>query len=155
MRLFLAVALAATIQLAPAMAVEPSEMLADQELEARARVVSKGLRCVVCRNQDIDGSNAGIARDMRIVLRERIVAGDSNKEAIQFLVDRYGAYVLLRPPFRPSTYALWAGPFVFLALAGFGFSRRFRTKTAPTPVASLDEDERNKINNLLNQVETK
>ena len=81
-----------------AMAVEPDEMLEDPVLEARAREVSRGLRCVVCLNQDIDSSNAGVARDLRLLVRERIVAGDSNSETLAFIQARYGDYVLLKPP---------------------------------------------------------
>ena len=84
-------------------AVEPDEILDDPVLEARAREISKGLRCLVCQNQSIDDSNAGLARDLRILLRERLVAGDSNSAAIAFIVDRYGDFVLLRPPVKPTT----------------------------------------------------
>lgn len=91
-------------------AVEPDEILADPVLEARAREISKELRCVVCQNQDIDSSNAGVARDLRLLVRERLVAGDSDTEVIEFVRARYGDFVLLKPPFQPSTYALWIGP---------------------------------------------
>jgi cytochrome c-type biogenesis protein CcmH len=99
-------------------AVEPDEMLEDPVLEARARDVSQQLRCVVCQNQDIDSSNAGIARDMRLLVRERIVAGDSNADILDFMVARYGNFVLLRPPFTPQTYALWFAPLVLALFAG-------------------------------------
>ncbi len=92
------------------MAVEPDEMLSDPVLEARARVISKELRCVVCQNQDIDSSNAGVARDLRLLVRERLVAGDTNEEVFAFVQARYGDYVLLNPPFKPSTYVLWLAP---------------------------------------------
>jgi cytochrome c-type biogenesis protein CcmH len=95
---------------APASAVEPDERLADPALEARAREISKELRCVVCQNQSIDDSNAGIARDLRILVRERLVAGDRDAQVIDYVVARYGDYVLLDPPFKPSTWALWIGP---------------------------------------------
>jgi len=98
-------------------AVEPDEMLQDPVLEARARVVSKELRCVVCQNQDIDSSNAGVARDLRILVRERLVAGDTNDEVVSFIQARYGDFVLLKPPFKPETYALWFAPFAFGGLA--------------------------------------
>jgi cytochrome c-type biogenesis protein CcmH len=107
-------------------AVEPDEMLPDPVQEARAREISKGLRCVVCRNQSIDDSNAEIARDLRIVLRERISAGDSDQEAVAYLVDRYGAYILLKPPFRIITYLLWIGPLLMLVAAVFGFQTLWR-----------------------------
>lgn len=93
-----------------AQAVEPDEILSDPILEARAREVSRQLRCVVCQNQDIDSSNAGVARDLRLLVRERLVAGDTNEDAIAFIQARYGDYVLLKPPFKPETYALWFTP---------------------------------------------
>ena len=100
-------------------AVEPSEMLKDPALEARAREVSKHLRCVVCQNETIDESDADIAKDMRLLLRTRILAGDSNEQVIQFLVSRYGDYVLLKPRFTARTYLLWFGPFIVLPLGAF------------------------------------
>lgn len=103
-----------------ASAVEPDEMLADGKLEARAQAVSKELRCVVCQNQNIDDSAAPLARDMRLMVRERIQAGDTDAQAKAYLVARYGNFVLLRPPFQPDTWALWLGPFVILILAGAG-----------------------------------
>ncbi len=101
-----------------AFAVEPDEMLDDPVLEARARDVSRQLRCVVCQNQDIDSSNAEIARDMRLLVRERIVAGDTNDEVLEFMVARYGNFVLMRPPFNPQTYALWFAPLALALFAG-------------------------------------
>ena len=95
---------------APALAVNPDEMLPDPALEARARDISKHLRCLVCQNQSIDDSDAGLAKDLRVLVRERIKAGDSNDEVIAFIVDRYGDYVLLNPPVKKSTIVLWAGP---------------------------------------------
>ena len=100
-------------------AVEPDEILDDPVLEARAREISKDLRCVVCQNQDIDSSNAGVARDLRLLVRERLTAGDTNAEAIEFIRARYGDYVLLKPPFKPETYALWLAP-ALLVLLGAG-----------------------------------
>jgi cytochrome c-type biogenesis protein CcmH len=105
-----------------AMAVEPDEMLSDPVLEARARTISKELRCVVCQNQDIDSSNAGVARDLRLLVRERLEAGDTNEEVIAFVQARYGDYVLLRPPFKPTTYVLWlAPPVLTLIILVFGW----------------------------------
>ncbi len=100
-----------------AFAVEPDEMLQDLVLEERARVISKELRCVVCQNQDIDSSNASVARDLRILVRERLVAGDSDEEVIAFIHARYGDYVLMRPPFNASTLALWLAPFVLAVVS--------------------------------------
>lgn len=95
---------------APSMAVEPDEVLADPALESRAREISTELRCVVCQNQSIDDSDADIARDMRLLVRERLVAGDNDEEVVNYLVARYGDFVLLRPPFQPNTLALWLAP---------------------------------------------
>ncbi|MBT7941838.1 MAG: cytochrome c-type biogenesis protein CcmH, partial [Alphaproteobacteria bacterium] len=94
----------------PAHAVNPDEILSDPVLETRAREISKGLRCLVCQNQSIDDSDAGLAQDLRILVRERLVAGDSDDAVIDFVVARYGDFVLLKPPFMLSTLALWLGP---------------------------------------------
>jgi cytochrome c-type biogenesis protein CcmH len=115
----------------PVMAVQPDEMLADPAMEARARVLSKGLRCLVCRNENIDDSDAQLARDLRILLRERLVAGDTDEEAVAFLVDRYGEYVLLNPPATGANILLWfAGPAMLLAGAGIAFVTFRRRGTA-------------------------
>lgn len=107
----------------PLFAVQPDEVLDDPELEARARDISTGLRCLVCRNESIDESNAELARDLRILLRERLVAGDTDKEAVAFIVDRYGEYVLLKPTASGSNLLLWlAGPIMLLIAAGMGWS---------------------------------
>jgi cytochrome c-type biogenesis protein CcmH len=110
----------------PVMAVEVNEMLADPVLEARARELGKELRCLVCQNQSIDDSNAGLAKDLRVLVRQRLTAGDSDEQALRYIVDRYGDYVLLRPPVKPATYALWLAPVIFLALGAFAFARLFR-----------------------------
>src|SRR5690606_31045939 len=103
---------------AAALAVEPDEVLSDPGLEARARALSAELRCVVCRNQSIDDSNAPLARDLRILLRERLVAGDSDEEVKMYLVDRYGSFVLRKPPFDARTLLLWLTPLIVLMGAG-------------------------------------
>lgn len=121
-------------------AVEPHEMLKDPALEARAREVSKQLRCVVCQNETIDESSADIARDMRLLLRARILAGDSNVEVISFLESRYGDYVLLKPRFNTRTYALWFGPFVVLLLGAFIVYRRLRGTPASGPAPLTPEE---------------
>ncbi len=135
--------------LAPAGAVEPDEVLDDPVLEERARNLSQNLRCLVCQNQSIDDSNADLARDLRIIVRQRLVAGDSDDEVIQYLVDRYGEYVLLRPPVRGSTYLLWFGPFALL-LVGAGallfLARRRRTATA---AEGLSAAEQSRLSELL------
>ncbi|MEM9433005.1 MAG: cytochrome c-type biogenesis protein [Pseudomonadota bacterium] len=105
---------------APVFAVEPDEILDDPVLEERARAISANVRCVVCQNEPIDSSNAGVARDLRLLIRERLVAGDSDQEVFDFLVARYGTYVLFKPPFKPSTYALWLAPAFILGLGGAG-----------------------------------
>jgi cytochrome c-type biogenesis protein CcmH len=102
----------------PARAVQPDEILSDPALESRARALSEGLRCLVCQNQSIDDSNAPLARDLRILIRERLKAGDSDAQAVDFIVARYGDFVLLRPRFIPETWLLWIGPFALLLVAG-------------------------------------
>lgn len=101
----------------PVASLQPDEILENPELEARARAISKGLRCVVCQNQSIDDSAAPLARDLRILVRERVLAGDTEQEVFDFVVSRYGNFVLLRPPVQINTLALWAGPIGFLLLA--------------------------------------
>ncbi len=136
----------------PAAAVQPDEVLADPQLEARARVVSKDLRCLVCQNQSIDDSKAALARDLRILVRERLQAGDSNAAALQFIVARYGDYVLLDPPFKISTYALWLGPglFAFAGLIAVLLFFRNRRTLATTP-APLSAEEKRQLDDLLKQ----
>lgn len=114
----------------PALAVSPDEMLADPQLEQRARDISAGLRCLVCQNQSIDDSDADLARDLRVLVRERLVAGDSDAEVEQYLVDRYGEYVLLNPRFNQHTILLWiAAPVLFIIGAlGLLLARRPSTK---------------------------
>jgi len=102
-----------------AYAVDPAEILKDPALEIRARAISKGLRCVVCQNQSIDDSDAQLARDLRVLVRERIIAGDSDSDVIEYVVSRYGDFVLLRPPVKGVTMILWFGP-VVIALIGLG-----------------------------------
>lgn len=133
----------------PAFAVQPDEILSDPALEARAREISRDLRCVVCRNQSIDDSNAGIARDMRIILRERLIAGDTNDQAVAFMVDRYGTFILLEPPVAPMTWLLWGGPALLLLVAVFGFSRLWTRPAAAAELSRLDEDDRARARDLL------
>lgn len=125
---------------APALAVEPDEILDDPILEQRARALSQEIRCVVCQNESIDSSNAEIARELRILVRERLTAGDSDPQVLDYLVSRYGDFVLLRPPVKPATYLLWFGPAVVLLLgltAVFVFFRRQRVQpSAPTPLTA-------------------
>jgi cytochrome c-type biogenesis protein CcmH len=127
----------------PAVAVEPNEMLADPALEARAREISRGLRCVVCQNESIDESNADLAHDLRILVRERLVAGDSDEHVVQYIVDRYGDFVLLRPPVKPATYLLWASPVILLltaaVLIAIYLRRHRRIGAAPPPLTAEEQ----------------
>ena len=140
----------ALVMAVPVHAVQPEEMLADPALEARARALSKGLRCLVCRNENIDDSDAQLAKDLRVLLRERLVAGDSDEEAVAFLVDRYGEYVLLNPPATGANILLWiAGPAMLLAGAGIAFAT-FRRKGAPAG-DGLSEEEKARLAEILKE----
>jgi len=126
-------------------AVQPDEMLPDPVLEARARDISEDLRCLVCQNQSIDDSNADLARDLRVIVRQRLVAGDSDNQVVEYVVARYGDYVLLNPPKKGITYLLWYGPaglFLIAALALFVAARRGRLRAEPAPALSADEKKR-------------
>lgn len=111
-------------------AVEPDEILADPALEARAREIGKELRCLVCQNQSIDDSDAELARDLRVLVRERLTAGDDDQEVIGYVVSRYGDFVLLKPPFKMSTYALWLGPGVIAGIAVIAVIAFYRRRSA-------------------------
>lgn len=126
----------------PLFAVEPGEMLKDPALEARARELSKDLRCMVCQNQSIDDSDAPLARDIRLLIRERITKGESNDSVRAFLVSRYGDFILLRPPFKPETLLLWLSGPLTLALGAFGIYFAMRRAREPTPALSAAEEER-------------
>jgi cytochrome c-type biogenesis protein CcmH len=146
----LALALLAAV---PAGAVQPDEVLSDPVLESRARELSKGLRCLVCRNESIDESHADLARDLRLLLRERLVAGDSDDEAMTFIVDRYGEYVLLTPTTGGSNLILWiAGPAMLGAgglIAALYLRRRGR---GDSPGAeALTEDESRRLDEILDR----
>ena len=130
-------------------AVEPDEMLDDPALEARAREISKDLRCVVCQNQDIDSSNAGVARDLRLLVRERLVTGDTNEQVLDFVQARYGDYVLLKPPFKPSTYALWLAP-VLLVVFGIVVAALILMRArSQRPKAALSAAEEREVAEIL------
>jgi cytochrome c-type biogenesis protein CcmH len=144
-------AIAVALALAsPAAAVQPDEILADPAREARARALSSELRCMVCQNQSIDDSDAELARDLRVLVRERIEAGDSDREVLDFLVARYGEFVLLRPRFEWHTLVLWlAGPVLLVAAGGAAFAaHRRRRVLAEAP--RLDADEEARLAALLN-----
>ena len=132
----------------PAQAVEPDEVLSDPALEARARQISGDVRCVVCASEAIDSSQASIARDLRILIRERLVAGDSDAEIYAFLVDRYGDYVLFRPPFKPSTYALWLAPFALLGGGGMAIALSFRRRGPTEEPRALTPEEAVELDRL-------
>lgn len=130
---------------APVMAVQPDEILDDPALEARARDISIGLRCLVCRNESIDDSNADLARDLRLLVRERLVAGDSNAETVQFIVERYGEYVLLKPQTGGSNLLLWlAGPLMLLfgGAIAMGYIRTRARSDGKSEALSADEQKR-------------
>ena len=133
-------------------AVEPGERLADPALEARARTISGELRCLVCQNESIDESGADLAHDIRIFVRQRLTAGDSNAQAIQAVVNRYGAFVLLKPPVEPATYLLWYGPpaLVLFGLAGTMLWLR-RRQAAPLDAAPLSPDEATRLDGLMRE----
>ena len=149
-RLLLVAAIAALLG-APALAVEPAEKLADPALEARAESVGELLRCLVCQNESIEQSGASLAHDIRVLLRERIKAGDSDAQAMQYIVDRYGEFVLLKPRVEPATYALWFGPAVILAGGGvvLALFLRRRIRQPETAVVPLDEADERRLARLL------
>jgi cytochrome c-type biogenesis protein CcmH len=138
--------LALLLLLTPAFAVQPDEVLKDPTLEARARTIGKELRCLVCQNQSIDDSDAPLARDLRLVVRRRLVAGDSDAAVKQYIVARYGTYVLLRPPFEPATYILWFGPLLLLGTGGIAVLAWYRRRPLETP--PLSDDERARLQSL-------
>ena len=147
-----ALAVATMLALGSALAVQPDEMLDDPVLEARARELSKEIRCLVCQNQSIDDSNAGLARDLRVLVRERLTAGDDDAAVVQYVVARYGDFVLLRPPVKPSTYLLWLAPALILAMAVVALVLFYRRRRAePAPAAPLSEDERSALKTLLGE----
>jgi cytochrome c-type biogenesis protein CcmH len=145
--LFLALLLAA----GPSLAVEPSEMLKDPALEARARSIGQALRCVVCQNQSIDDSSAEVARDMRGAVRERLVAGDSDDRVFDYMVARYGDYVLLKPPFKTGTWLLWLGAPLLLLVAASAILLTALRRRATAPLAPLSDEERTRLNSLLDR----
>ncbi len=145
-----ALLLALLLLAGPALAVQPDEMLADPVLEARARDISQGLRCPICQNESIDESNADLARELRLVLRERLVAGDSDAQVVNYLVARYGEFVLLRPTTRGANIVLWlAAPAMLLAALGVGWvtiRRRGMARAEP-----LTEAEARRLEEIIRQ----
>jgi cytochrome c-type biogenesis protein CcmH len=133
-----------------AYAVDPDERLADPALEARARAISAELRCLVCQNQSIDDSNAPLARDLRLLVRERLSAGSTDAQVMRYIVDRYGEFVLLRPPFGLHTAILWLGPLALLAGVAFMLLQRARNRPATAAATRpLTADEQRRLDDLL------
>jgi cytochrome c-type biogenesis protein CcmH len=145
---------AAVLVVAAAKAVEPNERLADPALEARARAISGQLRCLVCQNESIDESAADLAHDIRIFVRQRLTAGDTDAQTIQAVVSRYGQFVLLKPPVEPATYVLWYGPplLVVVGLAGSLLWLR-RRKATGIEAAPLSSEETNRLNGMLRETD--
>lgn len=137
----------------PTLAIQPDEILQDNGLEQRARVISKELRCLVCQNQSIDDSDAPLARDLRLLVRERLQTGEKNEEVIAFIVDRYGDFVLLRPPVKASTIALWISPVALLLLGFFLLLTWFRKhrKNVPDEIKPLSDQEITKLKAMINR----
>jgi cytochrome c-type biogenesis protein CcmH len=139
---------AVLLLIVPVRAVQPDEVLKDSALERRARDISAGLRCLVCQNQSIDDSDAQLAKDLRVLVRERLVAGDTDAQVQDFLVQRYGEFVLLKPTFRAHTLLLWLTPALVLALGGLGAWAAMRRRPGGAP---LDEGEQKALEDLLKQ----
>jgi cytochrome c-type biogenesis protein CcmH len=148
-RLLVAVVLLIAFGGPPASAVEPSERLADPALEARARALSKELRCLVCQNQSIDESNADLAHDLRVLLRQRLAAGDSDRQVRDYVAARYGVFVLLDPPFAPVTWLLWLTPPVLVSGAGGLLLVRARRRRLDPAVPDLTREEAARAELLL------
>ena len=133
----------------PAQAVQPDEVLSDPALETRARALSLKMRCLVCQNQSIDDSDAPLAKDLRVLIRERLVKGDTDEQVTDYLVSRYGEFVLLKPRLTLNTLLLWAGPFILLLLGGIVLWRNRRGAAFAGPETGLDEEERKKLRQIL------
>lgn len=135
----------------PAHAVQPDEILSDPALEERARALSVNLRCLVCQNQSIDGSNAELAKDLRVLVRTRLVEGDTDEEVISYIVSRYGEFVLLKPSFSARNLFLWLTPLLVLLLGGlFAFKKMYITNNEVVS-SELSSDEKNKLKQILNE----
>jgi cytochrome c-type biogenesis protein CcmH len=150
-RFFLIIAL--LLYCTQALAARPDEMLTDPALESRARVISKELRCPVCQNQSIDDSDADLAHDLRVLVRQRLKAGDSDEQVKQYIVNRYGDYVLLDPPFKSTTYALWFGPAFILLFAILVAWGSFKPKPDTEEDSEIDflEKEKKRIAKALDE----
>jgi cytochrome c-type biogenesis protein CcmH len=150
------VVLTCLLWLAPlaARAVQPDEILPDPRLEARARALSAQLRCMVCQNESIDESHADLARDLRVLVRERLQAGDSDDQIRAFLVRRYGDFILLKPPFNPETWLLWGAPFLILLTGGCIILVARRRQNSLLSANNLSEAERAKLDAMLGEDES-
>ena len=138
---------------APALAaVSPDEMLPDPAQEARARALSRELRCLVCQNESIDDSNADLAADLRRLVRQRIAAGDSDEQVKRYLVARYGEFVLLKPPVEPATYLLWFGPLTLFVVGGAGMVLALRRRHAAAE-PPLDDAQKDSLERLMQETE--
>ena len=133
------------------LAVTPQERLPDPAMEQRARQISAGLRCLVCQNQSIDDSEAPLAKDLRVLVRDRLKAGDSNSGVIDFVVARYGEYVLLKPPFNASTWLLWGGPALIFLAGAFGLWNLRRRHAGGDVGTALDEREQAELARILDK----
>jgi cytochrome c-type biogenesis protein CcmH len=145
------VVLVAVFGASQATAWVPSETLPDPVLEKRARALSAELRCLVCQNQSIDDSDAGLAKDLRLLVRERLVAGDSDDEVLQYLVGRYGEFILLRPRLTLKTAALWGTPVLLILLGGLALIRSSRKPRTKEKLSELDAEERARLDRLLRE----
>jgi cytochrome c-type biogenesis protein CcmH len=141
------------LHIAPSLAVQPDEMLKDPALEARARALSKQLRCMVCQNQSIDDSDAPLAHDIRVLVRERLTKGDTDRQVIDFLVSRYGEFVLLKPRLEWRTVLLWGVPPGMLAIGAAALFWLWRRREVPSEPAALDAAEQRKLDDYLRRDE--
>lgn len=152
MRRIVAIALMLAIASSKSLAVQPGEMLKDPKLEARARELSRDLRCMVCQNQSIDESEAPLARDLRLLVRERLTEGDTDQQVLDFLVARYGEFVLLKPPLESRTIILWMLPPVALLAGAIGlFFALRRRRTGQLEPAALSTEERRRLSTLVDE----
>jgi len=147
--LLVAFAVFAAGAVTPALAIRPDEVLSDPKLEARARAIGSELRCLVCQNESIDDSDADLAHDLRVLVRQRLVAGDSDEQVKAYIVARYGNYVLLKPPFLAETYLLWIGPALLLIAAAGAAVLYYRRSAAQPPPGPLSPQEQQRIAALV------